>query len=38
MDKARDVAIEVLEKEGPVRAEELARKILGVRLPAATRD
>ncbi|MCU1228521.1 MAG: recG [Acidobacteria bacterium] len=38
MDKARDVAIEVLDKEGPVRAEELARKILGVRLPAATRD
>jgi ATP-dependent DNA helicase RecG len=38
MDKARDIAIDVLDKEGPVRAEELARKILGIRLPAATRD
>src|SRR5207237_352914 len=38
MHKARDVAIEVIEKQGVERAEALARKILGIRLPAATRD
>jgi ATP-dependent DNA helicase RecG len=38
MDRARDVAIEVLERDGATHSEELARKILGIRLPAGARD
>ena len=38
MEKARDTAIEVIEKEGLDTAEQLARKLLGVSSPAVTRD
>ena len=36
MEKARNLAIEVIEKEGLAKAEEIAREMLGVAVPAAT--
>ncbi|HET7436398.1 MAG TPA: ATP-dependent DNA helicase RecG [Thermoanaerobaculia bacterium] len=35
MEKARDTAIEVVEKEGVAKAEELARTLMGIAVPAA---
>ena len=35
MERARDVAIEVADREGVLRAEEMARKLLGVELEVA---
>ncbi len=38
MEKARDLAIDVVEKEGLARADEIARGILGLPVAAASRD
>jgi ATP-dependent DNA helicase RecG len=38
MEKARDLAIEVVEKQGLARADEMARQILGVSVATASRD
>jgi ATP-dependent DNA helicase RecG len=38
MERARDAAIEVIGQQGVTAAEELAKRILGLRLPAASRD
>jgi ATP-dependent DNA helicase RecG len=38
MEKARDLAIEILEKDGLEKAENVARKLLGASIPAAVKD
>ena len=38
MEKARDLAIEILEKSGLEKAERVVRKLLGASIPAAVKD
>jgi len=38
MEKARDLAIEVIEKSGLEKAEKVVRKLLGVPVPATVKD
>ncbi len=38
MEKARDLAIEILEKSGLEKAETVVRKLLGASIPAAVKD
>ncbi len=38
MEKARDLAIEILEKSGLEKAEKVVRKLLGASIPAAAKD
>ena len=38
MEKARDLAIEILEKSGLEKAERVVRKLLGASIPATVKD
>jgi len=38
MEKARDLAIDILEKEGLAKAQKVVRKLLGVPVPATVKD
>jgi ATP-dependent DNA helicase RecG len=38
MEKARDLAIEIIEKDGVPKAETIVQKLLGVPIPAAVKD
>ena len=38
MEKARDLAIEIIEKDGLPKAEKIVQKLLGVPVPATVKD
>jgi ATP-dependent DNA helicase RecG len=38
MEKARDLAVEIIEKSGVEKAEKIVKKLLGVAIPAAVKD
>lgn len=38
MEKARDLAIEIIEKSGVEKAEKVVKKLLGVAMPSAVKD